>query len=60
MAALGAAIVNDAFYPTLTATDAGTDAPDAYQNPLKLLAKRLAFVDPLSGRQHAFESRLTL
>lgn len=50
MAALGAPIANDAVYPLLR-----TDAED-YGRPLKLLAKSLAFVDPVSGIERCFES----
>ena len=57
MAALGAAILNDPFYPEVSE---GPDAPDDYGKPLKLLAQRLSFVDPLSGEQRHFESRLSL
>jgi len=55
MAALGAAIVNDPFYPTLR--DA---ADDDYAAPLQLLARELIFTDPLSGARRAFRSRLVL
>lgn len=55
MAALGAPILNDPWYPVLTDRDV-----DDYQRPLKLLAKALAFVDPLSGERREFESRLHL
>ncbi|NYE29615.1 tRNA pseudouridine32 synthase/23S rRNA pseudouridine746 synthase [Rhodanobacter sp. K2T2] len=55
MAALGAPILNDPWYPVLTERDV-----DDYQRPLKLLAKTLAFVDPLSGERREFESRLRL
>lgn len=55
MAALGAPIVNDAFYPTLQAL-----AEDDYCRPLKLLAKSLAFIDPLSRGERMFESRRKL
>jgi tRNA pseudouridine32 synthase/23S rRNA pseudouridine746 synthase len=55
MAALGAPIQNDPWYPTLTA-----HGGDDYQRPLKLLAKALAFVDPLSGQRREFESRQAL
>ncbi len=55
MAALGAPIVNDSVYPTLQA-----HADDDYGRPLKLLAKLLAFTDPLSGRKRIFESRQEL
>ena len=54
MAALGAPIVNDLIYPVLR-----TEAED-YSRPLQLLAKSLAFVDPLSGVERHFESRFSL
>ncbi|MNG32117.1 hypothetical protein D3C84_1180550 [compost metagenome] len=56
LAALGAPICNDGFYPELT--DKG--GPDDYQRPLKLLARSLAFNDPISGEPRCFESRLSL
>ncbi|GAC1626498.1 MAG: RluA family pseudouridine synthase [Nevskia sp.] len=55
MAALGAAIVNDALYPELL-----PQANDDYSRPLKLLAKELVFVDPLTGSERRFESRQRL
>ncbi|MGQ0501594.1 MAG: pseudouridine synthase [Panacagrimonas sp.] len=55
MAALGAPIVNDPFYPELLHA-----ADDDFSRPLKLLARSLAFVDPLSGEPRRFESRRTL
>ncbi|MGH8434073.1 MAG: RluA family pseudouridine synthase [Pseudomonas sp.] len=55
MAALGAGICNDPFYPRLT-----EQAADDYARPLKLLAQSLAFADPLSGAERHFESRLSL
>ena len=48
MAALGAPILHDPWYPVLQAR-----ADDA---PLQLLAKVLAFDDPLDGRRRRFES----
>lgn len=54
MAALGAAICNDPFYPQLV------NEEDDYQKPLKLLAQRLSFEDPLTGEARSFESRLNL
>jgi len=55
MAALGAAICNDPFYPQLL------DTPqDDYHNPLKLLAHSLSFEDPLSGAPRFFQSELSL
>ncbi len=57
MAALGIAIVNDRIYPLLQPTDAA--APN-YSQPLQLLAKSIAFVDPVTGQSRAFMSRRTL
>jgi tRNA pseudouridine32 synthase/23S rRNA pseudouridine746 synthase len=57
MAALGAPILNDPFYPEVSE---GPDTPDDYSKPLKLLAQGLSFIDPLSGVQRSFESRLSL
>ncbi|AVH39580.1 pseudouridine synthase [Pseudomonas monteilii] len=54
MAALGAGISNDPFYPQLL------NEEDDYQRPLKLLAQSLRFKDPLSGEERYFESRLRL
>jgi tRNA pseudouridine32 synthase/23S rRNA pseudouridine746 synthase len=54
MAALGAPIANDPVYPVLR-----TEMED-YSRPLRLLAKSLAFVDPLSGVERQFESRFSL
>ena len=36
------------------------DALDDYSKPLKLLAKGLSFIDPLSGERRSFESQLSL
>jgi tRNA pseudouridine32 synthase/23S rRNA pseudouridine746 synthase len=55
MAALGAPITHDAMYPTLRPR-----APGDYSAPLQLLAKRLAFIDPLSGVERSFCSQLRL
>lgn len=55
MAALGAAICNDPFYP-----DVIKDAVDDYDRPLKLLAQGLDFSDPVTGEARHFESRLRL
>lgn len=51
MAALGAAIIGDDFYPQVLER-----AADDYSQPLQLLARHLSFVDPLDGRQRAFRS----
>jgi tRNA pseudouridine32 synthase/23S rRNA pseudouridine746 synthase len=45
-------ILNDGIYPTLTPEDALD-----YTKPLQLLAKTLAFVDPVTGRSMRFDSR---
>ncbi len=55
MAALGAPIHNDRLYPQLT-----LGAADDYARPLKLLARGLVFVDPLTGAERRFESDLRL
>ncbi len=57
MAALGAGIRNDTFYPRLNDE---RDAPDDYKRPLKLLAQTLDFVDPVNGLPRHFESDLAL
>ena len=57
MAALGAPILNDPFYPHVSITE---DAPDDYSKPLKLLARGLAFDDPLTGQRRRFQSLLSL
>ncbi|MEO8011693.1 MAG: pseudouridine synthase [Dokdonella sp.] len=55
MAALGAALLNDHYYPALR------HAPDdAFGHPLKLLARSLCFDDPIDGRRRRFESLLRL
>jgi tRNA pseudouridine32 synthase/23S rRNA pseudouridine746 synthase len=55
MAALGAPILNDPLYPQLA-----DRAPDDPNRPLKLLARSLAFTDPLDGTARYFESGLSL
>jgi tRNA pseudouridine32 synthase/23S rRNA pseudouridine746 synthase len=55
LAALGIPIINDKLYPEITR---GRD--DDFSSPLKLLAKSLAFQDPISGQQHYFESCIRL
>jgi len=55
MAALGAPILHDGFYPVLTER-----AEDDYTRPLQLLAQSLSFIDPLSGLPCRFESGLSL
>lgn len=55
MAALGAPIAGDRLYPQLR-----DGAGDAQALPLQLLARSLAFVDPLTGTPRRFESRQRL
>ena len=55
MAALGIPILNDGIYPILT-PEGDTD----YSRPLQLLARSLAFTDPLSGVERQFSSRRVL
>ena len=55
MAALGAAIVNDDWYPALTEPRA-----EDYARPLQLLAHSLTFEDPVDGAPRYFESRFRL
>jgi tRNA pseudouridine32 synthase / 23S rRNA pseudouridine746 synthase len=57
LAGLGAPIVGDDFYPELHDS---RGQPDDYAKPLKLLARGLRFVDPLSGQVREFESQLQL
>ena len=55
LAALGIPVINDKLYPAMTSS-----GDDDFSNPLKLLAKSISFQDPLSGRQHYFESGIKL
>ena len=55
MAALGAGICNDPFYPNVL-----KGAVDDYARPLKLLAQSLRFMDPVTGQQRQFQSEIHL
>lgn len=55
MAALGAPIVNDPFYPRLLPGKA-----DDFSRPLQLLARAIAFTDPLTGAPRQFQSARAL
>lgn len=55
MAALGAPICNDPWYPALRERGA-----DDYERPLQLLAQALDFVDPVSGAPRSFASNMRL
>ncbi len=59
LSTLGLPIVGDRIYPRLLPdTPAGT-APD-YSQPLQLLARELAFTDPITGQLRQFSSRRQL
>lgn len=51
LAALGAGILNDGFYPVLL-----PEAPDDFARPLQLLARELRFTDPLTGEPREFRT----
>ena len=55
MMGLGMPLLNDALYPV--PSEAGSED---YRKPLKLLAKKIAFADPLSGLERVFYSRFCL
>jgi len=55
MSALGIPILNDLIYPVHRAAD-----QDNYEKPLQLLAQRIAFVDPITGQERSFETKLQL
>lgn len=55
MASLGLPLLHDPFWPELR-----EDAPDDPDRPLQLLARSLAFVDPLGGAHREFRSRRSL
>ena len=51
LAALGIPVINDKLYPAVIQSETHD-----FSRPLKLLAKSISFRDPLSGREHYFES----
>jgi tRNA pseudouridine32 synthase/23S rRNA pseudouridine746 synthase len=55
LAALGIPIVNDAIYPELRPVMRAD-----FSRPLQLLAKTLAFTDPITHQRYRFESALSL
>ena len=55
MNALGVPILNDRMYPPVATTP-----DDDYSSPLQLLAKSIAFTDPVTGQARHFESCQTL
>ena len=56
---LGLPIVGDRIYPRLWPEPLAGAAPD-YSNPLQLLARELAFFDPVTGQPRRFVSRRRL
>ena len=59
MNALGLPIVGDRIYPTLWPEPA-PDAPSDWSHPLQLLAREIAFTDPVTGEPRRFASRRRL
>jgi len=59
MNALGLPIVGDRIYPVLRPEPAPDAAPD-WSHPLQLLAREIAFADPVTGQARRFTSRRTL
>lgn len=57
MLALGLPLEGDLFYPELRREP---DAPEDFSHPLQLLAQRIAFTDPVTGVERAFESQRSL
>jgi tRNA pseudouridine32 synthase/23S rRNA pseudouridine746 synthase len=56
LAALGQGILNDPFYPEVL-----PEKPQgSFDNPLQLLAKSIAFTDPITHKKHYFESQRQL
>lgn len=51
MLSLGMPLLNDRFYPSLM-----PKGPDDFTQPLKLMAQRLRFIDPVSGVYHDIQS----
>ncbi|WTB91716.1 pseudouridine synthase [Streptomyces cellulosae] len=56
MSALGVPILGDPFYPEVTAPV----PPGDFRRPLQLLARELAFTDPVTGTERRFTSSRTL
>lgn len=56
LSSLGAPIINDVFYPELLPERAADD----FSQPLQLLARHIAFVDPVTGEQRRFSSQRQL
>ena len=54
MAALGLPLLGDQFYPHV---QRGPQETEDFTNPLRLLARAIAFTDPVTGQSRRFESR---
>jgi tRNA pseudouridine32 synthase / 23S rRNA pseudouridine746 synthase len=52
MASLGIPIEGDSLYPNVIDV-----APDDFSTPLRLLAQRIEFTDPMTGLRREFVSR---
>ncbi|MFM7025513.1 MAG: pseudouridine synthase, partial [Limnohabitans sp.] len=57
MHGLGLPLEGDQFYPVVRR---GLDQPEDFAQPLQLLAKTIAFTDPVTGQPRRFESRQRL
>ena len=57
MMALGVPIEGDQFYPTVRR---GPDEAEDFRAPLQLLARGIAFTDPVTGQARHFESQRQL
>jgi tRNA pseudouridine32 synthase/23S rRNA pseudouridine746 synthase len=57
MNALGLPIAGDQLYPRVLR---GPREPDDFRQPLQLLARAIAFIDPVTGAEREFESRRSL
>jgi tRNA pseudouridine32 synthase/23S rRNA pseudouridine746 synthase len=57
MMALGLPLEGDQFYPTVLR---GPDAEEDFSHPLQLLAKSVAFTDPVTGEAREFHSTMRL
>ena len=55
MASLGMPLLNDNFYPTVK-----TQGSSDFTKPLQLLAKSIAFIDPITQQARRFDSQLRL
>ncbi|MGI9218580.1 MAG: pseudouridine synthase [Hydrogenophaga sp.] len=57
MTALGLPLAGDQFYPYVRR---GPDEPEDFADPLRLLARGIAFTDPVTGEPRRFDSGLSL